>query len=91
MNKTVNNYDAWADQYENNTNPTRDLDKVVTQKSLSNLNFSNVLELGCGSGKTLTVSSLKQINWLDHTRPFIEIKLASVSSANNLNPQATRS
>ena len=51
MNEIVNDYDAWAYQYDNNINPTRDLDKAVTKKSLSNLNFSNVLELGCGSGK----------------------------------------
>ena len=51
MNKIRNDYDAWAYQYDYNTNPTRDLDKAATKKSLSNLNFSNVLELGCGSGK----------------------------------------
>ncbi|SVD84705.1 uncharacterized protein METZ01_LOCUS437559, partial [marine metagenome] len=45
MNEIVNDYDAWAYQYDNNINPTRDLDKAVTKKSLSNLNFSNVLEL----------------------------------------------
>ena len=62
MNKIINNYNDWADQYDNNINPTRDLDKVVTQESLSDLNFSNVLELGCGSGKILNGLSLKQIN-----------------------------
>ena len=51
MNEIINDYYAWAYQYDNNINPTRDLDKAVTKKSLSNLNFSNVLELGCGSGK----------------------------------------
>ena len=51
MNEIINDYDAWAYQYDNNINPTRDLDNAVTKKSLSNLNFSNVLELGCGSGK----------------------------------------
>ena len=51
MNEIINDYDAWAYQYDSNINPTRDLDKAITKKSLSNLNFSNVLELGCGSGK----------------------------------------
>ena len=49
--KIIDGYDAWAYQYDNNINPTRDLDKIATIKSLSKLKFFNVLELGCGSGK----------------------------------------
>ena len=51
MKKIVDDYDSWAYQYDNNINQTRDLDKIATIESLSNLNFLNVLELGCGSGK----------------------------------------
>ena len=51
MNRIINDYDNWAPNYDNNINPTRDLDKLATKESLFNLNFSNVLELGCGSGK----------------------------------------
>ena len=51
LKKIIDNYDSWAYKYDNNINPTRDLDKIATIKSLSNLKFFNVLELGCGSGK----------------------------------------
>ena len=51
LKKIIDNYDSWAYQYDSNINPTRDLDKIATIKSLSNLNFFHVLELGCGSGK----------------------------------------
>ena len=51
MVKTKYNYDNWAQQYDNNINLTRDLDKIATIESLSKINFSNVLELGCGTGK----------------------------------------
>ena len=51
MKKIIDNYNAWACQYDNNINPTRDLDKTVTKESLSNIDFFKVLELGCGSGK----------------------------------------
>lgn len=44
-------YNIWAHQYDIGVNPTRDLDKIVTIKSLSGINFSNVLEIGCGTGK----------------------------------------
>ena len=49
--KIKDNYGRWARQYDVNINPTRDLDKIVTIKSLSGINFSNVLEIGCGTGK----------------------------------------
>ena len=51
MKNNIDKYNAWAYQYDNNINPTRDLDKIVTKKSLSNIDFFKVLELGCGSGK----------------------------------------
>jgi len=51
MKKIIDKYNAWAYQYDNNINPTRDLDKTVTKESLSNIDFFKVLELGCGSGK----------------------------------------
>ena len=51
MKKIIDKYNTWAYQYDNNINPTRDLDKIVTKESLSNIDFFKVLELGCGSGK----------------------------------------
>lgn len=44
-------YNQWADQYDNNVNPTRDLDHKATVETLSQYTFSNVVELGCGTGK----------------------------------------
>lgn len=44
-------YNAWANQYDTNENKTRDLEKIVAQKTLGNLNFKKILELGCGTGK----------------------------------------
>ena len=44
-------YNIWAHQYDVSVYPTSDLDKIVTVKSLSVINFSNVLEIGCGTGK----------------------------------------
>ena len=51
MKNNIDKYNSWAYQYDNNINPTRDLDKSVTIESLSNIDFLKVLELGCGSGK----------------------------------------
>jgi len=51
MKDLINHYNAWAFQYDEDINPTRDLDKKVTIESLSNIDFFKVLELGCGTGK----------------------------------------
>ena len=44
-------YNEWSSQYDSNKNRTRDLDKKVTIKSLQELKFNSVLEIGCGTGK----------------------------------------
>ncbi|QCK15803.1 class I SAM-dependent DNA methyltransferase [Mangrovivirga cuniculi] len=44
-------YNSWADQYDSNDNKTRDLDAKATIETLSKYRFTNVLELGCGTGK----------------------------------------
>jgi ubiquinone/menaquinone biosynthesis C-methylase UbiE len=44
-------YNIWAEQYDTNQNKTRDLDKKVTEEVLKKHSFSNVIELGCGTGK----------------------------------------
>ena len=49
--KIKDNYNSWARRYDDNINPTRDLDKIATIKFLSKIYFSNVLELGCGTGE----------------------------------------
>jgi len=44
-------YNLWADQYDTNSNKTRDLDRKATIETLNKFHFSNVIELGCGTGK----------------------------------------
>lgn len=47
----ANAYNAWSDSYDTNENKTRDLDQKATQETLSQYDFQQVLELGCGTGK----------------------------------------
>ena len=44
-------YNQWAASYDAVENKTRDLDKTATQTVLKDISFSNILELGCGTGK----------------------------------------
>ena len=66
-------YDIWAHQYDTNKNRTRDLDKRSTIETLSNYNFENVLELGCGTGKNTVwlLSKAKQVVGLDFSREML--------------------
>ena len=47
-------YNIWSEQYDTNSNKTRDLDKKSTIQTLNKFDFSKVIELGCGTGKNTT-------------------------------------
>jgi len=82
MNKIMNDYNKWAFQYDNNINLTRDLDKIVIKKSLVNLNFSNVLELGCGSGKNTEwlIARANKLVGLDFSKGMLDIARKKIIS-----------
>lgn len=44
-------YNIWAEQYDTNSNKTRDLEAESLRSTLSNLHFESCLEIGCGTGK----------------------------------------
>tara|TARA_B100000579_G_scaffold140074_1_gene113824 strand:+ start:151 stop:777 length:627 start_codon:yes stop_codon:yes gene_type:complete len=82
MKKIIDNYNAWAYQYDNNINPTRDLDKTVTKESLSNIDFFKVLELGCGSGKNTEwiITKADKLVGLDFSKNMLESARKKITS-----------
>jgi len=44
-------YNNWASQYDITDNKTRDLEAQALRHLLSSINFTSVLEIGCGTGK----------------------------------------
>ena len=48
---TEDAYTRWSTTYDSDRNLTRDLDRRVTENSLADRNYQNILELGCGTGK----------------------------------------
>ena len=44
-------YNAWAEQYDTNKNNTRDLEAIALREILTTFSFTDVLEIGCGTGK----------------------------------------
>ena len=74
MNDLINHYNAWAVHYDDDINRTRDLDKMVTIESLSSLDFHEVLELGCGTGKNSEwlVNRADRLVGLDFSKNMLE-------------------
>lgn len=44
-------YNTWAEQYDTNSNKTRDLEAISLRTTLAGIQFDNCLEIGCGTGK----------------------------------------
>ena len=80
--KIKDDYDAWAHQYDIDANPTRDLDKIVTIESLSKIDFSNVLEIGCGTGKNTEwlITRAKRLVGLDFSKNMLALALEKINS-----------
>ncbi|HAY34947.1 MAG TPA: class I SAM-dependent methyltransferase [Ignavibacteria bacterium] len=44
-------YDLWSEQYDTNSNKTRDLEGIALRSELADIKFKTCLEIGCGTGK----------------------------------------
>jgi len=75
MKKIIDSYNTWAYQYDNNINPTRDLDKSITKEFLSKIDFFKVLELGCGSGKNSEwlITKAEKLVGLDFSKNMLDL------------------
>ena len=80
--KIKDDYDAWAQQYDIDANPTRDLDKIATIESLSRVDFSNVLEIGCGTGKNTEwlITKANRLVGLDFSKKMLAVALKKIKS-----------
>jgi ubiquinone/menaquinone biosynthesis C-methylase UbiE len=77
-------YTNWSATYDLDRNLTRDLDHVVTSKTLANLRCTSVLEIGCGTGKnTALLAHIGQkVFALDFSEGMIERARKKLSHGN---------
>ena len=82
MKKIIDKYNTWAYQYDNNINPTRDLDETVTKESLSKIDFFKVLELGCGTGKNTEwlITKADKLVGLDFSKNMLALARKKITS-----------
>ena len=82
MNKVIDKYNSWAFQYDINNNPTRDLDRIATKKSLSGIDFFKVLELGCGTGKNSKwlITKADRLIGLDFSKNMLDLAKNKIKS-----------
>ena len=66
---TQNLYDQWSKTYDEVENKTRDLEKTACETVLGDVSFTNVLELGSGTGKNTL--------WLaEHAKGVVSVDLS---------------
>jgi ubiquinone/menaquinone biosynthesis C-methylase UbiE len=76
-------YHDWSQQYDTNTNRTRDLEAVAIQTMLQGLSATNILEAGCGTGKNtpyLLTKAEDRLLSVDLTAAMLEIARQKVDS-----------
>ncbi len=75
MNNIQNAYNNWSATYDSDQNRTRDLDQIVIEKTLANLRYKSILELGCGTGKnTHFLSKIgKNVQAIDFSEGMISL------------------
>lgn len=77
-------YNSWAQQYDTNINPTRDLEGIALRRILTTVPFKTVLEIGCGTGKNTAWFATKasHVTAVDLSEEMLTIAKQKVRSAN---------
>ncbi|GAB3305068.1 class I SAM-dependent methyltransferase [Hymenobacter humi] len=77
-------YNTWAASYDTVTNKTRDLEAIAFRQVLATVPFSQVLEIGCGTGKNTEWLAAKaaQVTAVDFSAEMLERAKAKSSPAN---------
>lgn len=77
-------YKHWSSQYDTNINKTRDLEAVSLRQSLSDIQFENCLEIGCGTGKNTEwlITKGKRILAVDISDDMLNIAKQKITDDN---------
>ena len=81
--QTQDAYNKWADTYDTVENKTRDLELTAAKQVLASADFSEVLEIGCGTGKNTLWLSEKSTSVIavDFSESMLEVARRKVTSS----------
>jgi ubiquinone/menaquinone biosynthesis C-methylase UbiE len=79
-------YNTWAKNYDQVNNKTRDLEAIAFRKTMSDLNFTRVLEIGSGTGKNTEwiAPKAKQVVAIDFSVEMINIAKEKIKQQNTV-------
>ncbi|MEO6537853.1 MAG: class I SAM-dependent methyltransferase [Ferruginibacter sp.] len=79
-----NAYNQWASSYNQVENITRDLELLAKKEILKSISFSNVIELGCGTGKNThwLLQSAKSITAVDFSEKMLAKAKENIQNEN---------
>ena len=77
-------YDQWSTTYDSVDNKTRDLEKIACEDVLGEISFTNVLELGGGTGKNTSwlAGRAARVMSVDFSEEMQAVARAKVSNGN---------
>ena len=77
-------YNIWADQYDTNSNKTRDLEAIALRTFLPEIEFNYCLEIGCGTGKNTEylITKAKQISAVDFSHEMLNKARLKIKAGN---------
>ena len=77
-------YNIWADQYDSNSNKTRDLEAISLRNTLADIEFGSCLEIGCGTGKNTEylLTKAKQVTAVDLSDKMLAKAMQKINADN---------
>ncbi len=88
--ETKDAYNLWSEQYDTNSNKTRDLEAKALRETLYSLDFAKCLEIGCGTGKNTEwlMQKAQHVTAVDFSDEMIARAKAKINSDKVLFRQA---
>jgi len=85
-NDILEEYNSWSKSYDNDSNPTRDLDSLAVSQNSQRYKAKRIIEIGCGTGKNTTILAEigSSVHALDFSPGMIEIARKKLSSKDNV-------
>lgn len=77
-------YNIWAEQYDTNSNKTRDLEATALRNALSYTQINDCLEIGCGTGKNTKwlAEHCNTVTAVDFSEAMLAVAQTNIKSQN---------